>query len=290
MKTFILTMNQVKDGKMTGDVDFVLVDLAQLEQGKLKVITKTTLKGEPDKTITFREFFTTDGKYIMQSAADRLWVLDAKTLKLVDEKMMPAAHQPMTPCRRLTASSRPDGPNVTGCDMEGKPVKATKGRGKTIMTARLSAPAPRRSMPKPPRSVLAATRAWAKATRTPCSAAWMPTIRSKKLKIQTGFRPSGHAAEKVFLFPYNYALSFYSHPLPYITFGGVRQDRHPRGRIVPDGRGLVFSLSFVMRVNASIADRDGFWRRPHRGARRRGAAQDILVENRITSFYMNKST
>jgi hypothetical protein len=124
MKTWLFTMNQVKDGKMTGDVDFVLVDMAQLEQGKLKVITKNTLKGDPNNTITFRQYFTKDGKYVMQSAADRLWVLDAKTLKLVDEKMMPAGHQ------LHDAMPTPDGKyalmtvrNVTtGCDVEGKPV------------------------------------------------------------------------------------------------------------------------------------------------------------------------
>jgi hypothetical protein len=131
MKTFILTMNVVKDGKMTGDVDFVLVDLAELEKGKLKQIAKKTLKGEADKTITFREFFTKDGKYITQSAADRLWVLDAKTLALVDEKMMPAGHQ------LHDAMPTPDGKFVlltvrnvtTGCDVEGKPAMKD---GKTV--------------------------------------------------------------------------------------------------------------------------------------------------------------
>jgi len=134
MKTFIFTMNVVKDGKATGDVDFVLVDLAALEQGKLKVITKATLKGDPEKTITFREYFTKDDKFIMQSAADRLWVLDAKTLKLVDEKMMPAAHQ------LHDAMPTPDGKfalltvrNVTdGCDVAGKAIKDEKGEAKSI--------------------------------------------------------------------------------------------------------------------------------------------------------------
>jgi len=55
--------------------------------------------------------------------------------------------------------------------------------------------------------------------------------------------------------------------------------------------GLVFSLSFVMRVNASIqltSDRLGAdLIVVPTGAR--GAAEDILVENRATSFYMNKS-
>ena len=134
MKTWVFTMNQVKDGKMTGDVDFVLVDMAQLEKGKLKVITKNTLKGDPNNTITFRMYFTKDGKFITQSAADRLWVLDAKTLKLVDEKMMPAGHQ------LHDAMPTPDGKfalltvrNVAeGCDVEGKGIKDEKGEAKTI--------------------------------------------------------------------------------------------------------------------------------------------------------------
>jgi len=54
---------------------------------------------------------------------------------------------------------------------------------------------------------------------------------------------------------------------------------------------LVFSLSFVMRVNASIrltAERLGAdLLIVPTGAR--GAAEDILVENKSTSFYMNKS-
>lgn len=93
MKTFLLAINQAKEGKGTGDVDFVLLDMAALEQGKAKVVAKNTLKGEPDKTLTFREFFSTDGTMIFQSAGDRLWVLDAKTLKLVDEKMAPEGSQ-----------------------------------------------------------------------------------------------------------------------------------------------------------------------------------------------------
>src|SRR5512147_2679759 len=38
MKTFVLAINQAKEGKGTGDVDFVLLDMAALEQGKAKVL------------------------------------------------------------------------------------------------------------------------------------------------------------------------------------------------------------------------------------------------------------
>jgi hypothetical protein len=93
MKTFVLALNQAKEGKGTGDIDFILVDMASLEKGKFKQLAKNTLKGEPDKTITFRQYFTNNGKFLMQSAGDRFWVLDGKTLKLVDEKMLPPGNQ-----------------------------------------------------------------------------------------------------------------------------------------------------------------------------------------------------
>lgn len=93
MKSFLLVLNQAKDGKGNGAIDFILVDMAALEQGKFKQLAKNTLRGEPDKTITFRGYFSNDGKLIYQSAGDRLWVVDAKTLAKVDEKMMPAGSQ-----------------------------------------------------------------------------------------------------------------------------------------------------------------------------------------------------
>ena len=93
MKSFLLVVNQAKEGKGTGDIDFVLVDMKSLEKGKLKKTAKATLKGAPDKTITFRQYFSNNGKQIYQSAGDRLWVLDAKTLALVDEKIMPEGSQ-----------------------------------------------------------------------------------------------------------------------------------------------------------------------------------------------------
>ena len=133
MKTFLVALNQAKEGKGTGDIDFILVDMSELEKGKFKVITKNTLKGEPDKTITFRQYFSRDGKYIMQSAGDRLWVLDAKTLKLVDEKMLPPGNQ------LHDAQNTPDDKfalltvrTVTaGCDVEGKPIQK-EGKGVDI--------------------------------------------------------------------------------------------------------------------------------------------------------------
>jgi len=88
MKKFVLTVTlKGDDGKMNGKQDVLLLDLPALEKGKLEVLARTTLTGEPGKTIAFRQYFTRDDALVFQSAADRMWVLDARTLKLVDEKM-----------------------------------------------------------------------------------------------------------------------------------------------------------------------------------------------------------
>lgn len=88
MKKFLVALNQTVEGKSNGKIDLVLVDLPSLENGQWNVLAKNTLSGEPEKTITFRMSFTNDNKQIFQSVADRFWVIDASTLKLVDEKMM----------------------------------------------------------------------------------------------------------------------------------------------------------------------------------------------------------
>ncbi|MEW5746772.1 MAG: hypothetical protein AB1805_15185 [Nitrospirota bacterium] len=130
MKKFVVVLNQKSEGKPNGKVDFVMVDLPALEKGTWKVLARATHTGEPKKTLTFRQYFTSDDKYLYQSAGDRVWLLDAKTLKLVDEKMIPNSgevHDAMpTPDDKyavLTVRS-----TAEACDVEGKPIP-----GKTIM-------------------------------------------------------------------------------------------------------------------------------------------------------------
>lgn len=125
MKKFIIVLSQKgEDGKMNGKQDFVLVDLPALEKGTFKVLAKATHPGEPGKTITFRQYFSKDDKVIYQSAADRMWVLDAATLKLVDEKMTKPAFgenhdvMPSPDGKYALLTLRSSG---EGCDPEGKP-------------------------------------------------------------------------------------------------------------------------------------------------------------------------
>ena len=90
-KKFLLTVNHTPDGftKWTGNTRLIMLDMAALEQGKIKKLQEAMITGKPKDasggTITFRQYFTNDGKYLLQSGADRGYLIDAATLKVLDE-------------------------------------------------------------------------------------------------------------------------------------------------------------------------------------------------------------
>lgn len=130
MKRFVMTLTlKGEDGKMTGKQDVIMLDLPSLEKGKVKELARTTLSGEPGKTIAFRQYFTADDKLVYQAAGDRMWVLDAATLKLVDEKMtQPTGEnhdvQPTPDGRYALLTLRTT--DTTSCDEKGNPIADKK--------------------------------------------------------------------------------------------------------------------------------------------------------------------
>ncbi len=134
MKKFLISVvMQGEDGKMNGKQDLILVDTASLEKGKMKELAKATLVGEAGKTITFRQYFSKNDKYIFQSAGDRMWVIDAATLKLVDEKMTKSTgygenHDVMPSPDGKYALLTLRTSDTSGCDPEGKPVMDKEGK------------------------------------------------------------------------------------------------------------------------------------------------------------------
>lgn len=129
-KRWVVTLTlKGEDGKMNGKQDILLVDLPSLEKGKWKVLAKTQLTGEPGKTIAFRQYFTPDDKLLFQAAADRVWVLDGATLKLIDEKMTKDYGE------NHDVQPTPDGKfalltvrnaDTVACDADGKPTPDKK--------------------------------------------------------------------------------------------------------------------------------------------------------------------
>jgi len=87
MKKFLLTVNLTPEGftKWTGNTKLFYLDMAALEQGKLVKLAEGVITGKPGSTITFRQYFTNDAKYILQSGADRAYLIDAASLKVLDE-------------------------------------------------------------------------------------------------------------------------------------------------------------------------------------------------------------
>ena len=91
MKKFLLTVNDTPEGftKWTGNTKLIYLDMAALEEGKIKKLGEAMITGKPKDatggTITFRQYFTADGKYLLQSGADRGYLIDAETLKVLDE-------------------------------------------------------------------------------------------------------------------------------------------------------------------------------------------------------------
>ena len=89
MKKFLVAVNRAVAGKPNGKIDLILLDLPELENGKVKVLAKSTISGTPGDTVTFRQYFSADGKRIYQSGADRLLVIDAASLKLIGKTDTP---------------------------------------------------------------------------------------------------------------------------------------------------------------------------------------------------------
>jgi hypothetical protein len=125
MDKFLLSFTMKgEDGKMNGKIDFVLVDLKELDKGKFKELKRATHAGEPGKTINFRKYFSADDTMIFQSVGDRFWLLDANTLAKVDEKMSTGGenHDAMpTPDGKYALLTIRNG-KTEACDAEGKPV------------------------------------------------------------------------------------------------------------------------------------------------------------------------
>ena len=142
MKHFVVAINMLgADGKPSGQVELVVLDLAELEKGKAKMITGKTLTGEPGKTITFRQFYTNDGKYLLQSARDRMFLLDAKTLELLDEEMVKGENHDVMPTAdgkyavltlRETFADNKEGPGIQDGTIQLYDVQAKKLVGKSV--------------------------------------------------------------------------------------------------------------------------------------------------------------
>ncbi|MEW6426534.1 MAG: hypothetical protein AB1568_00720 [Thermodesulfobacteriota bacterium] len=97
MKEILITINESdvdqankELGDTVGKLHLVVLDAAELEQGKVKVLRKGVVDCNAKKSISFRQYYSPDGKYIANATGDLLILVDAATLKVVDAE--PMAH------------------------------------------------------------------------------------------------------------------------------------------------------------------------------------------------------
>lgn len=83
-KLLIIANIAEKDhGKTTGKVELVELDLNEFTKGNVKVLNRNTIAGTP-KSITFRAYYSPDDSMIAASGGDVMFLIDAKTLKVID--------------------------------------------------------------------------------------------------------------------------------------------------------------------------------------------------------------
>ncbi len=70
-------------GKTTGKVELVELDLVEFVKGNVKVLNRNTIAGTP-KSVTFRAYYSPDDSMIAASGGDVMFLIDAKTLKVID--------------------------------------------------------------------------------------------------------------------------------------------------------------------------------------------------------------
>ncbi len=91
MTEYFVTLNESDSpvnnkayGNTIGKMHMLVLDAKALEQGKVKLLRKGVADGNFKKTISFRQYYSPDGKYIANATGDILFIVDAKTLKVID--------------------------------------------------------------------------------------------------------------------------------------------------------------------------------------------------------------
>ncbi|MCL6471407.1 MAG: hypothetical protein K6T91_01135 [Firmicutes bacterium] len=112
-KQFLLALNVTAPGKggeapprSSGDLKFCLLDMESLLQGTLKINKVNTIAADTT-AIAFRQTFTSDGKYLLQAARDRILVIDGSTLQLVKKIDVPKEGEDQIECHDIMPT--PDG-------------------------------------------------------------------------------------------------------------------------------------------------------------------------------------
>lgn len=90
MSKILISVNLAEEnyGKPIGKILLLMLDANELVNGKVKLLNRAVIPGNPGATINFRSTWSNNGKMIALSGADTMYIVDADTLKVI-------ARQPM---------------------------------------------------------------------------------------------------------------------------------------------------------------------------------------------------
>jgi hypothetical protein len=134
MKEVLITLNEAnvaqgnKDlGTTVGKMHMMVLDAKALEQGKVKVLRKGVADGNKKSTVSFRQYYSPDGKYIANATGDILFLVDAKTLDVIDAETMPNLNEThdaiFTPDGKYIIATSRTKAVLPGCKTPEKPAK-----------------------------------------------------------------------------------------------------------------------------------------------------------------------
>ncbi len=140
MTKLLITINEAErpQGPPVGRLHLELLDMEELIHGKVKLLAKNVVPGKPGRTMSFRQYFSPDGKYLANSGADRMYLLDGQTLELLDVEMLAPNEENhddiFTPdSRYVIATSRTKLPEDTAASLSLKnPFCQTEVSGKDL--------------------------------------------------------------------------------------------------------------------------------------------------------------
>ncbi|WP_028583687.1 YncE family protein [Desulfogranum mediterraneum] len=98
MKEFLVTLNESDTegkgyGTTVGKLHLIVLDTEALGEGKVKVLRKGVITANPKSSISFRQYYSNDGKYIANATGDILFIIDAQTLEVIDAETVSPLEQ-----------------------------------------------------------------------------------------------------------------------------------------------------------------------------------------------------
>lgn len=86
MKKLLITINEADkaQGRTIGKIDLFLLDMEEIIKGRVKVLAHNLAPGVPERTTSFRQYFSPDGKLLANSGGDCMFLINGETLEPLD--------------------------------------------------------------------------------------------------------------------------------------------------------------------------------------------------------------